>query len=62
VPIVFVTGYTDADTIDRIHQKVPGAPVISKPNYRSGLAGAVDEAIAQKTPCLKGEPVERHLP
>jgi DNA-binding response OmpR family regulator len=46
VPIVFVTGYTDADTIDRINQQVPGAPVISKPDYRSGLAGAVDAAIA----------------
>src|ERR1043165_10096262 len=23
VPIVFVTGYTDPDTIDRIHQQVP---------------------------------------
>jgi hypothetical protein len=30
-------------------EQVPGAPVISKPNYRSGLAGAVDEAIAQDT-------------
>ena len=49
VPIVFVTGYTDPDTIDRIHQQVPGAPVISKPDYRRGLADAVDDAIAHKT-------------
>jgi DNA-binding response OmpR family regulator len=49
VPIVFVTGYNDPETIDRIHQQVPGAPVISKPNYRSGLARAVDDAITHRT-------------
>jgi len=49
VPIVFVTGYTDPDTIDRIHQQVPGAPVISKPDYRRGLADAVDDAIAHES-------------
>jgi two-component system, response regulator PdtaR len=49
VPIVFVTGYTDPDTIDRIHQQVPGAPVIPKPDYRRDLAHAVDDAIAHKT-------------
>ena len=46
VPIVFVTGYTDTATMDRIHKQVPGAPVISKPDYRRGLADAVDDAIA----------------
>ena len=40
-PIVFVTGYTDRDTIERIHQQVPGAPILSKPNYRGRLADAV---------------------
>jgi DNA-binding response OmpR family regulator len=49
VPIVFVTSYTDPDTIGRIHKQVPGAPVISKPDYRSGLADAVDDAIAHRT-------------
>jgi two-component system, response regulator PdtaR len=49
VPVVFVTGYTDPDTMDRIHQQVPGAPVISKPDYRGGLADAVDAAIAHRT-------------
>jgi DNA-binding response OmpR family regulator len=33
-PIVF-------DTIERIHEQVPGAPVVSKPVYRNHLAGAV---------------------
>jgi CheY-like chemotaxis protein len=40
-PIIFVTGYTDRDTVERIHQQVPGAPVLSKPIYRDRLADAV---------------------
>jgi DNA-binding response OmpR family regulator len=45
VPVVFVTGYNDPDTIERIHKQVPGAPVLAKPEYRKGLADAVAEAI-----------------
>jgi DNA-binding response OmpR family regulator len=45
VPIVFVTGCDDPDTVERIHEQVPDAPVISKPQYRRGLA----EAVAQVT-------------
>lgn len=33
-PIVFLTGYTDADTIDRLYERVPGAAVLS----RNGLS------------------------
>jgi DNA-binding LytR/AlgR family response regulator len=40
-PIVFVTGYTDHDTVERIHEQVPGAPVLSKPVYGDRLADAV---------------------
>ncbi|MGA7371660.1 MAG: response regulator, partial [Methyloceanibacter sp.] len=29
VPIVFITAYTDRDTVKRIHEQVPGAPVIA---------------------------------
>ena len=29
IPIVFVTAYTDRDTVERIHQQVPDAPVIA---------------------------------
>jgi CheY-like chemotaxis protein len=43
VPIIFVTGYTDRNTIERIHEVVPGAPVLSKPVYRDRLADAVAE-------------------
>jgi CheY-like chemotaxis protein len=41
IPIVFVTAYTDHDTVERIHQQVPDAPVIAKPLYRERLADAV---------------------
>jgi AmiR/NasT family two-component response regulator len=40
-PIVFITGYTDRDTVERIHEQVPGAPVLPKPVYRDRLADAV---------------------
>ena len=41
-PIVFITGYSDRDTVDRIHEQVPGAPVLPKPVYRDRLAAAVE--------------------
>ena len=40
-PIVFVTGYTDRATVERIHEQVPNAPVLSKPLYGDRLADAV---------------------
>ena len=40
-PIVFITGYTDRHTVGRIHEQVPGAPVLSKPVYGDRLADAV---------------------
>lgn len=40
-PIVFITGHTDFNTVERIHQQVPGAPVLSKPVYGDRLADAV---------------------
>jgi DNA-binding response OmpR family regulator len=46
VPVVVTD---DPGTIERIHKQVPGAPVISKPDYRGGLADAVDAAIAHGT-------------
>jgi DNA-binding response OmpR family regulator len=39
--IVFITGYTDRATIERIHERVPGAPVLPKPVARRRLAEAV---------------------
>ena len=49
MPVVFVTGYNDPDTIERIHERVPGAPVLPKPVYREGLADAVAEMIGHRT-------------
>ena len=46
IPVVFVTAYTDPDTIERIHEQVPDAPVIAKPLYRDRLATVVKEAVA----------------
>jgi hypothetical protein len=43
VPIVFITGFNDAGTLERIHEQVPGAPVLSKPVFRRTLAHAVAE-------------------
>ena len=47
-PIVFVTGYTDRDTVERIHEQVPGAPVLSKPVYHNRLADAVAAATSHQ--------------
>jgi hypothetical protein len=33
--------HCDYDTVQRIHEQVPGAPVLAKPVYRKALAGAV---------------------
>ena len=41
VPIVFVTAYTDRDTVERIHKVVPGAPLLPKPLWHDSLADAV---------------------
>jgi CheY-like chemotaxis protein len=41
VPIVFVTAYTDPDTVKRIREEVPGAPLLPKPLWRDRLADAV---------------------
>jgi DNA-binding NarL/FixJ family response regulator len=43
VPIVFVTGYADRNTIERIHQQVPDAPVLHKPVVLDRLADALAE-------------------
>ena len=47
-PIVFITGYTDRGTVERIHEQVPGAPVLSKPVYGDRLADAVAAVTADQ--------------
>jgi DNA-binding response OmpR family regulator len=44
VPVVFVTSYSDADTVERIHEVMPGAPVLPKPVYADRLASAIAQA------------------
>ena len=46
IPVVFITAHTDPDTVERIHQQVPDAPVIAKTLYRDRLAGVVAEVRA----------------
>jgi two-component system, response regulator PdtaR len=41
--IVFVTGNADSATLARIHQEVPGAPVLAKPIGTEQLAEALAE-------------------
>ena len=43
--VVFVTSQVDADTVQRIHERVPGAPVVPKPFYRDRLARAIATAV-----------------
>jgi DNA-binding response OmpR family regulator len=42
--VVFVTACNDEPTIERIRDRVPGAPVLAKPVYRDELASAVASA------------------
>jgi CheY-like chemotaxis protein len=43
VPVVFVTAHSDEETIERIHERVPGVPILPKPVFRATLANAVAE-------------------
>lgn len=45
VPVIFVTAHSDDGTLERIHNIVPGASVLSKPVYRENLARAVSGAV-----------------
>ena len=57
--VVFVTAVSDEDTLARIHERVPGAPVLSKPVYREQLAKAVSEAIQYTPPGAGAYPFQR---
>ena len=46
VPVVFITALGDRDTLDRIHELVPGAPVLQKPVYRKRLAETLSQISA----------------
>ena len=40
-PVACITGYTDRDTVERIHEQMPDAPVLAKVGYHNRLADAV---------------------
>jgi DNA-binding response OmpR family regulator len=47
VSVVFVTGCNDEATVERMHERVPGAPMVVKPIYPDRLAHAVASASAE---------------
>ena len=49
LPIVFLTGCTDSDTIQRIRPEVPGAPVLPKPLWGDRLTEALAGALTLRT-------------
>ena len=54
--VVFVTSQVDADTVQRIHERVPGAPVVPKPFYRDRLAEAIATAVQHVGRLQRTEP------
>jgi CheY-like chemotaxis protein len=45
VPIIFVTGCTDSETVEVLRSEVPGAPVLPKPIWGDRLTEAVDAVM-----------------
>jgi CheY-like chemotaxis protein len=45
IPIVFVTGCTDSETIELLRSEVPGAPVLPKPVWGDRLTDAVENVM-----------------
>jgi|RhiMethySRZTD1v2_1073278.scaffolds.fasta_scaffold231364_2 DNA-binding response OmpR family regulator len=45
IPIVFVTGCTDSETIELLRSEVPGAPVLPKPVWGDRLTDAVEKVM-----------------
>jgi len=43
IPVLFVTAHSDEGTVARIHEQVPGAPVLPKPLCRDDLVEAIAE-------------------
>jgi DNA-binding response OmpR family regulator len=49
IPIIFVTGCTDANTVHRIRSEVPGAPVLPKPVWNERLSEALAGDLTFRT-------------
>jgi len=50
IPVLFVTGHNDRETIARIHDQVPGAPLCIKPVRGDRLAEAIASATGWSAP------------
>lgn len=50
IPVLFVTGHGDTDTIERIRDQMPGAPVCIKPVPDDRLAAAIAGVAGWTTP------------
>ena len=50
IPVLFVTGHGDRDTVERIREQVPGAPVCTKPAPDDRLAEAIAGVTGRTAP------------
>jgi CheY-like chemotaxis protein len=46
--IIFITAYSDAQTLGRIEKIVPGAPVLAKPVSPARLRSAIERALGTR--------------
>jgi CheY-like chemotaxis protein len=44
-PIIFITAYSDAQTLSRIEKAIPGAPVLAKPVAPARLRTAIERLL-----------------
>jgi len=61
IPVVFVTGHSDGDTIRRIREDVPNAPLCIKPFHHEQLTVALADATSWDAP-KRGWPSSRDVP
>jgi CheY-like chemotaxis protein len=47
-PIIFITAYSDAHTLARIQNAVPGAPVLAKPVAPQRLRSAIEQVLESR--------------
>lgn len=48
--IIFITAYSDATTLARIQEAVPGAPVVAKPVAPQRLQAAIERVLESNAP------------
>ena len=50
IPVLFVTGHNDSDTIAQIHEQLPRAPLCTKPVCDDSLAEAIASTASSDAP------------